>query len=100
MKNEKQNETVNFAADSLDWRSLARMFQEQNINWHAQEWKDFIEGIEKKARLKALEDCERVVPNEIKTGDMWNPSDPSMGKEIGWNTCRATILEEIKKLKK
>lgn len=41
--------------------------------------------------------AKEIVPKEIDSGDLWNPADPSMGKEIGFNQCIKELEQNINK---
>lgn len=44
--------------ESMDWKGLAKAWQEQDIKWYAKEWKDFITTIRNKSFDEALEVAE------------------------------------------
>ena len=50
------SEEIKNLMEKMDWRGIAKAFAEGNLDWHAEEWKNFIEQIKANAYAEATKD--------------------------------------------
>lgn len=87
--------------EKQDWRELAEAFHEAQIDWHAKEWKEFIERIKKQVKREVLERVRLrkalIIPNLHQV--FKKPIDRAghIGTVTGYNRAVDLLNQKIKK---
>lgn len=95
-------EKVKQLIDKLDFRGLAEAFRERDIDWHEQEWKEFIELIQKKERQRIQTTIKECMPEREDEGGRQSKEEPNTWYQddpynLGWNACLDTITSNLNK---
>ncbi len=57
----KKDKEIHEFLESKDWRGLAEAFAEGDMQWHANEWKEFVTGVEG----RAIRRCDKVYKDKL-----------------------------------
>ncbi len=88
--------------EKYDWEGLACAFHEDDIKWHAQEWKEFVEEVKETQTSELRKKIEGATPDarptfikdKHKTTERIN-KEKEQGFTIGYDKCKSDILLKL-----
>ena len=89
------SEEIKNLMEKMDWRGIAKAFAEGNLDWHAEEWKNFIEEIRRAENKKTTQAILKKI-DEIPYCDGGENCKCETDYESNVNTGKESVIQSLK----
>ncbi len=87
MKQTKWEKKIKNILDKQDWKAMAKLWQEEDIKWHTEEWKRFIELVRAEQRKDTEKMMKEVIGEESKDTNGFNNNQIIIGRNAKRQEC-------------